>query len=230
MQHRSTLVVVAALSLLGAACGSSSGSTATTAASATTIASTTSAPDAAAASTTVASTAAATGSSGDSQTADGKAFVAAIMAQPNQDSGFTEVERQCISAAVVDSIGLQTLKAAGITPDAVTANTDANSPIPNFKITDSQADGIVTGMFKCADMGAFLLKTLAGSGKTPLPIDKAACLSKAFAASPEVRNVFKVQLTGGDTTAAQTALQNAVLPMAATCNISVTELSGAFGG
>jgi hypothetical protein len=227
MQHRSTIVVIAALSLLGVACGSSSGAAATTGAS-TSAPSTSAAPDTTAASTTAATTPAATG--GDSQTADGKAFVAALMAQPSQDSGFTDAERQCISVAIVDSIGVKALTDAGITPDAVTADTDANSPIPNFKISDAQADGIVNGMFTCADMGAFLLKSLAGSGSTPLAADKAACLSKAFAASPEVRNVFKVQFTGGDTTAAQTAMQNTVLPMASSCNISATELAGAFGG
>jgi len=209
MQYRSTLVVIAALSLLGVACGSSSGVS-----------------KGASAATT---TAAAAGGS-DSQSADGKAYIAALMAQPSKDSGFTDAERQCISVAIVDAIGVKALKNAGITPEAVTADTDANNPIPNFKITDSAADGIVTGMFKCADMGAFLLKSLAGTGSTPLPAEKAACLSKAFAASPEVRQVFKVQFTGGDATAAQTAMQNAVLPMATSCNITGAELSGAFGG
>jgi hypothetical protein len=207
MKYRSTVVVIAALSLLGVACGSSSGVSGGASAGST-----------------------AAGGGSDSKSADGKAFIAALMAQPSKDSGFTDAERQCISVAIVDSIGVKALKAAGVTPEAVTADTDANSPIPNFKITDAQADGIVNGMFKCADMGAFLMKSLAGTGTTPLPADKATCLSKAFAASPEVRQVFKVQFTGGDATVAQTAMQNAVLPMATGCKITATELSGAFGG
>jgi hypothetical protein len=225
MQHRSTLIVVAALSLLGVACGSSSGTAATT--TPTSAPATSAAPDTTAASTTVATTGASTGS--DSQTADGKAFVAAIMSQPSQDSGFTTDQRQCISEAVVDSIGLQALQAAGVTPESVTADTDPNSPIPNFTITDSMADGIVTGMFKCADMGAFFVDAMSSGGTAPLAPAKKQCLATALSASPDLHDLLKLQLTGGDSTAAQTSLQNAVLPMAVACKITTSELVTAFG-
>ena len=216
--------MVAVLAVGAVACGSSSGSAATTAA--TSAPTTSAAPDTTLPSTTVAVPEAATG--GDSQTAEGKLFVAALMAQPSQDSGFTDAERQCISEATIDVIGVKALDDAGVTPEAVTANT-GDSFFPNFTMSDSMSDGVVAAMFQCADMGAFLLKAATANGTLNLPADKAKCFTDALAKSPEAREVFKVGRTGADSTAAQTALQNAVLPMAVSCNITTTELAGAFG-
>jgi hypothetical protein len=168
-------------------------------------------------------------SGSDSTSAEGKAYVDAIMAQPDNNSGLTETERKCISVAVVDAIGVKALKAAGVTPDAVKSSTDSNSPIPNFTISNTVANAIVERMFKCTDIGALVLKS-AGTGANPLPADKEKCLSKALGASAAVRQVFVAQFTGGDTTAAQTAVQDALLPIAVTCKISTTELAGALGG
>jgi hypothetical protein len=224
MQHRSTLIVVALLGVFGAACGSSSGAASTTSAPAATSTS-------AAADTTVPSsvTTAVAVSGTDSQTPDGQRFVAALLAQPSQDSGFTDAQRRCISEAVIDNVGLKAIQDAGVTPEAVTADTDPNSPIPNVTITGPMADGIVTAMYKCADMGAYFLQALTSSGTTPLAPAKAQCLAAALASSSDLRNLLKVQLTGGDTTAAETSLQDAILPMAVTCKVTTSELAGAFG-
>lgn len=210
--------MVAVLAVSAAACGSSAGSAATTVA-------TSAAPDTSAPTTTVATTEA-TGP--DSSTKEGKAFVSALMAQPNQDDAFTNTERLCISNAVVDAVGLKALDAAGITPEVVTGNT-LDTFFPNFPITSDVADQILDSMYKCADMGTFFLKAATVNGTQELPDDKAKCFADALGTSPETRDVLKVTIMGDDSTAAQTKLQDAILPMVVACKITVDELTKAFG-
>jgi hypothetical protein len=102
------------------------------------------------------------GKSGDSQTAAGKKYVAAMVASGKNNDQFTTTEMQCLASGIIDIVGVATLQKAGVTPEAVAANTGTDL-MPGFTPTKAQANQIVDMIFRCVDFGKQIAAQMAGS-------------------------------------------------------------------
>jgi hypothetical protein len=181
--------LVAVLAVGAVACGSGGGAAATTVPS-------TVAPTSTAATTTSSTTSSTTSTTTppstiplpESETPFGKNFVGALEAGFALTQGFDLTQGECVATLFVDTVGVNALQKAGVTPEFVTGNTDPNQgPFPNFVPTDDQSSTMVDGMMQCVDFGAQVLFGLTRGKDTGVAQSKLDCLHSTMSTSAGLR-------------------------------------------
>lgn len=162
-----------------------------------------------------------------SQTEEGKAYVDAMMSQFDASSGFTKDQGRCIAELTIDTVGIQELKDAGITPENVNDTTDASSSVfDKFKPDSKQADAIIDGVFGCVDFGEVMLTQLSGTGNSlPIEADKVRCVGQAMEKSTEFHDFLKATLLNVDSNT-NADIQALLRQMFTDCGVDLSQLGG----
>jgi hypothetical protein len=161
----------------------------------------------------------------DSQTAEGKQYVAAIVASAGSET-FNVDETKCVAEGAVDVIGIETFQSAGVTPEDMTNSTES-ALLPGFKPTEAQANALVDMMFKCVDFGTMFADAM-GATAVSVPTDKLHCVgdqlevNKAFRASL-ITTMLDAQTTTTDP-AAGGDLESAMLEVFTKCGVNLADL------
>jgi hypothetical protein len=163
----------------------------------------------------------------DSQTEEGKKYVAAMMASSDAET-FSADEATCIAEGSVDIIGVKTLQDAGVTPDDM-ANSSDSDLLPGFKPTEQQANAILDLMFGCVDFGTMFAEGMVGSG-VDLPSEKMHCVGDQLEASPAFRAFLVSTMLNPDTDTTDPSegggVEAAMLEIFTKCGVSTTDLGG----
>lgn len=187
----------------------------------------TTAAAAVAAVTALALTACGGGDSGggrDSQTDEGKAYVDAMMSTYSADMGFTEPQARCIAELAIDTVGVQALEDAGITPDKMNSS---EGLLADYTPTTEQADQLVDGVFGCVDFGELMVSQMAADDTVTLPEDKVRCIGNEMAKSEAFKDSLKADMLGIEATADDAAIDEAIFGIFDTCEVDFADLMGA---
>jgi hypothetical protein len=160
----------------------------------------------------------------DSQSAKGKAYIDAMMADfSKSEQSITSEQARCMAGTMVDVVGVAALEKAGVTPADVTNNTLV---LGSFKPTDQQAEAMLDGIFTCVDFGKILADQLVGASGNSVPSDKTQCVGTALTTSSEFRTYMKQTLMGLDTqtTIPSDGLIPTMLQVFQTCGVDPTAL------
>ncbi len=159
---------------------------------------------------------AACGSSSSSGSA-GQPYVDAAMKSYDNGSsqtkdGFTRPQAKCAITAMVDSIGADTLKAKGITPQDFSAK-DGPFKAAGAKLSSAQAEkvaGVLTDG-KCFNFVDLVMKQ-AGSSSSfhKLPKAKVRCFFEKVLSKVEVKKAIAGSLVGGSSSKTSDAVSSAL--------------------
>jgi hypothetical protein len=161
----------------------------------------------------------------DSQTADGKKYVAAIVKSADSQT-FKPTETKCIAEGAVDAIGIETFQKAGVTPEDMTNSTES-ALLPGFKPTEAQANALVDMMFDCVDFGAMFASAM-GATAVSIPTDKLHCVGDQLAVNKAFRaSLITTMLTPQTTTtdpAAGSDVESAMFEIFTKCGVNLDDL------
>lgn len=107
--------------------------------------------------------------------------------------GFTEEEADCVSAATVDAIGVDTLEDADAF-DKIQENPDGSLSDYGITLTDEQTGALYDGLNECKDLREFFQETLAGSG---LSAELAQCVMDRID-EPTLERIIVTSFTEGE--------------------------------
>lgn len=158
----------------------------------------------------------------DSQTTEGKAYVDAMMATYDPSMGFDEQQGRCIAELAIDTIGVSTLKDAGITPEDMDSG---DSLLADYQPTEAQADSLIDGMFECIDFGELMVSQM-GSTDISIPDDKVKCIGQAMADSSAFRDSLKADMLGVESTSSDTDIETAIFAIFDSCEVDFADLMG----
>jgi len=158
----------------------------------------------------------------DSQTAEGREYVAAIVAS---STDFGEEETRCLAEGVVDIVGVEELQSNGITPDNIGSG---DGVLGDYVPAQATVDELVDMMFGCVNFGELFLQGMTGSGLA-IPDDQIRCIGSELAESQEFRDFVSASVfsdaTGG-TGPDESAMQTLVVGIFETCGVDMTALGG----
>jgi hypothetical protein len=167
------------------------------------------------------------GDGGDSGSSKGKEYVDAIMAtfESEEEMPIPEDDARCVAEGMVDTIGVDELEAAGVTPDDIRSASDEGGPLADFKPTETQADEMVDTMFRCVDFGDVFASSLAADESAPdIPADKVECLGDAMEQSDTFRTSLRNEFLGVETSGDDESA--AFVELFEQCDISLSDLVG----
>jgi hypothetical protein len=107
--------------------------------------------------------------------------------------GFTEEEADCVSAATVDAIGVDTLEEADAF-DKIQDNPDGSLSDYGITLTEEQTGALYDGLNECKDLRAFFEETLTGSGLSP---ELAGCVMDQID-EPTLERIIVTSFTSGE--------------------------------
>lgn len=167
------------------------------------------------------------GSTKDSQTAEGKKYVAAIVAS-SDSSTFTGSEANCIAEGAIDIIGVKTFQDAGVEPEDM-ASTGGDDLLPGFTPNEAQADSIIDLMFTCVDFGKAFADQMGGTGVS-IPTEKLHCVGDQLEVNTTFRAYLLATMLSSDTTSTEPSsgddVQTAMFEIFTKCGVSLTDLAG----
>lgn len=176
-------------------------------------------------------------SGGSSSSGDGKAYVDALMKSYDTDgqkSGFTRDQAHCVATGLVDSVGADKFKSAGITP-AQLAKSGGDSPFATIgkKLTQKEAEGLVSVLTdgKCFNFTDLVVKQASqGNAGTfsKVPTAKVRCLFGALLSNKAFKSAMVDSMLGrkSSSSAFQNAFgnQSEIFRIMGKCNLSPNEL------
>jgi len=183
---------------------------------------------------------AACGSSGGGSDSAAQPYVDAMMKSfdksPTAKKSLTRSEAECVSKKIVNTIGADTLKTNGVTPDDVATQ---NSPFKAVAkdLTRQQAEGVVNALTdgKCFNFTDLVIKAAtSGSGSSSfgsLAKTKVKCLFAKLLADSNFKQAMAYSILGrGSSNAFSSAFSNnaKTFKIFSDCNIKPSEL-GASG-
>ena len=160
----------------------------------------------------------------DSQTAKGKAYVDAMMADfTSTHQSLTAPQAQCMAGSMIDVVGVDALEKAGVSPEQVTNNTLV---LGDFKPSDQQAEAMLDGIFSCVDFGKVFADQIVGASGDSVPSDKLHCVGTAMTKDSQFRTYMKQTLMGLDTasTIPSDGLISMMLQVLQDCEVDPTAL------
>ena len=161
----------------------------------------------------------------DSRTADGKRYVAAIVASADGQT-FSAAETKCVAEGAVDVIGVETVQKAGVTPEDM-ANSTESDLLPGFKPTEAQANALVDMMFKCVDFGTMFATAMGATGVS-IPTDKLHCVGDQLEANKAFRASLIATMLDAQTSTTDPAaggdVESAMLEVFAKCGVNLADL------
>lgn len=167
------------------------------------------------------------GSTKDSQTSEGKKYVAAIVAS-SDTSTFTGSETNCIAEGAIDIIGVKAFQDAGVKPEDL-ASTGGDDLLPGFTPDETQADSIIDLMFTCVDFGKTFADQMGGSAVS-IPTEKLHCVGDQLEVNKTFRAYLLATMLSSDTTSTEPSsgddAQTAMLEIFTKCGVSLTDLAG----
>lgn len=159
----------------------------------------------------------------DSQTDEGKAYVEAMMSTYSADMGFTEPQATCIAELAIDTVGVDALQDAGVTPEKIEQGEEL---LADFTPTEAQADTMVDGVFGCVDFGELMVAQM-GAEDIGIPEDKVRCIGDAMAKSDAFKDSLKSEMLGIEATTDDAAIEEAIFGIFDTCEVDFADLMGA---
>lgn len=146
-----------------------------------------------------------------------------MMASYDPSMGFDETQGRCIAELAVDTVGVDALKEAGITPETMDASDELLS---DYTPTEAQADQLVDGMFECVDFGELLVSQM-GSENIEIPEDKVRCIGDEMAKSEPFKDSLKADMLGVAGESDDAAVEEAIFAFFDTCEVDFADLMGA---
>jgi hypothetical protein len=162
---------------------------------------------------------------GGELTAEEQEYVDAMMSSLNADetSPFSEEEGKCLAEGMITSVGVDTLKEAGITP----ADLGGEENIVFGDLPKEKTDALVSLFFdgECFDFGKLIAAGMAQDPSVSLPSEKAECLGDKMSESEEFRQAFVASVTGDDSVDPFESVGD-IFQIFADCEIDLAELGG----
>ncbi|MGZ4675843.1 MAG: hypothetical protein ACXVJ7_00735 [Acidimicrobiia bacterium] len=182
--------------------------------------------------------AAACGSSGGSASSgEGKQYVDAIMKKYDEGDSkdvFTRSQAQCLSEGIVDAVGVDKLKAAGVTPSDISSSSDAFKAVgKNLSVAEAKKLVDVMTGGSCFNFTDLVVKSVEKSGSSSfgsLTKTKVRCLFDKLLNNAAFKSAMVDSILGRDTSsdAFSKAFSNQsdTFKIFSQCNIKPSELSG----
>jgi hypothetical protein len=167
------------------------------------------------------------GSTKDSETAEGKKYVAA-MAASTDSSTFTGSEATCIAEGAIDIVGVKALQDAGVKPEDLASN-GGGDLLPGFAPNEKQANSIIDLMFTCVDFGKTFAEQMGSTGVS-IPAEKLHCIGDQLEVNKTFRAYLLATMLSSNTTSTEPSSgddsQAMMLEIFTKCGVSLTDLSG----
>jgi hypothetical protein len=175
---------------------------------------------------------AACGSSGGSSasSSEGKKYVAAMLAAKGSNSitkDLNPTQAKCLAEGLIDAVGVDTLKKAGVTPQEFAGN-GADTKLKG-KVSKSQASDVADLILKnkCFDFIDVVAKQSSGSAFGKLSKDKQRCFYTKMFSLPAVRDALIADLTGGKSDLGSAlGNQSEIFTILGQCKIDPKDVSG----
>ncbi|MEN9646194.1 MAG: hypothetical protein RL238_2863 [Actinomycetota bacterium] len=165
------------------------------------------------------------GSGAGDLSAEEQEYVDAMMTslQADDTAPFTDEEGKCLAEGMITTIGVDTLKEAGITPESI--GSDGDVTFPNLaedksaKLVDLFFDG------DCFDFGSLMATAIAQDPSVSIPIDKAECIGDKIADSDGFKEAFIASVTGDDSADPFSSVGD-IFQIFADCDVDLADLGG----
>jgi hypothetical protein len=176
------------------------------------------------------------GGGGGSSSGEGQQYVDAIASKyQTSSSPFTKAQARCVAGQMVDAIGVDTLKNAGITPSDI-ENDKSGSSFNEVgkKLTEKQATelaGAITGG-KCFNFTDLVVKSLSKNDATfrKLGTTKAKCMFDELLNDGSFKQAMVNSILGrsseNDAFSKAFSNQSKIFKILGDCNIKPSELNG----
>lgn len=172
---------------------------------------------------------------GSASSSEGQKYVDAAMesykSSKTANQAFTKSQAECVASGIVDTVGVDTLKSAGVTPSDF-GESDGPFKALGSKLSRKQAEGVVSVITdgKCFDFTDLVTKS-ASSGSDAfgkLGKEKVRCLFDTLLADKAFKNAMVDSMLGKDSSDAafQKAFgnQSRIFKIMSDCKISPNEL------
>lgn len=146
------------------------------------------------------------GSSSSSSSDKGQQYVDAMMKSYDNSSGstkdvFSRSQAECVSQGVVDSVGVDTLEKAGVSPDELGKSNNGPFDTIGKELTDQQAQDLVAVITdgKCFDFTDLVMKQVQSGGSNPfskLGEEKTRCLFDELLANEAFKQAMADSILG----------------------------------
>ncbi len=180
------------------------------------------------------------GSSSSSSSDKGQEYVDAMMKSYDNSSGstkdiFSRSQAECVSEGVVDSVGVDTLEEAGVSPDDLGKSSDGPFDTIGQELTEQQAEDLVSVLTdgKCFDFTDLVMKQVSSAGGSPfakLGEAKTRCLFEALLSNPAFKQAMADSILGKSSSndAFSNAFKNQseIFDIFSKCDIKPSEISG----
>lgn len=162
------------------------------------------------------------GEESDGPSPERQAYVDAFVAgleNESSDSGQTlsKAENTCIAEGLVDVVGVDALKEAGLTPENIADNTNTELPA----VSDEQREQLRELLFDsgCVDMAKAIAGSFQGSLGVGATDDQINCLAETLMENEEMQGFMVDGLLGQENEASAAALSGILMSTAAECGI-----------
>ena len=155
--------------------------------------------------------------------ADAAPFVAAAATalEADPEMAMNQEQAECFAGRMVNILGVDTLKAAGVTPESMARDVFGDEGMP-FDISDSQADDLATLLLdgECISFVDMILGDPEAS--EDMTEEQASCMADAFTGSDTIRAVAVASLLGEEVDEATgMAMFGEMLMMMGTCGLDM---------
>lgn len=165
------------------------------------------------------------GSGGGDLTAEEQQYVDAMMTslQADDTAPFTEEEGRCIAEGMVTTVGVDTFKEAGITPESIEGDGDVSFP----NLPKDKSDKLVALFFggDCFDFGALMATAIAQDPSVSIPAEKAECIGDKMAESEGFKEAFIASVSGDDSADPFESIGD-IFQIFADCDVDLADLGG----
>ena len=165
------------------------------------------------------------GSSGDDALRE--EYVAAITGSVQADgSPFDTEQATCLAEGMVDAIGVDTIQAAGVTPEDIAApDSDSQFDTVAEDLTEEQATAVVDVIFggECFSFGELLASQMGEDGPE-IDEEQASCIGDAFGENEAFKQAFVDALLTGEDNPEVAAAFGDILSIFAECEVDMTGL------
>lgn len=162
---------------------------------------------------------------GGDLTAEEQEYVDAMMTslQADDTAPFTDEEGRCIAEGMVTTVGVDTFKEAGITPESIAGDGDVTFP----NLPKEKSDKLVTLFFggDCFDFGALMATAIAQDPSVSIPAEKAECIGDKMAESDGFKEAFIASVSGDDSADPFESVGD-IFQIFADCDVDLADLGG----
>ena len=162
------------------------------------------------------------GDENDGSSPERQAYVDAFidgLENESSDSGQTlsKAENTCIAEGLVDVVGVSALKEAGLTPENIADNTNAELP----EVSDKQREELRELLFEsgCVDMAKAIAGSFQGTLGAGTTDDQINCLAETLVENKDMQGFMVDGLLGQEDEASATALSGILMSTATECGI-----------